>query len=51
MDIPEGMELPDIKTVKGKVRKTLVGEDGMTYETEEEVKFPEIIHDNEVKKE
>lgn len=40
--IPEGMELPTVKTVKGIIRKTLLDENGMPYEVEEEIEMPDI---------
>lgn len=40
--IPEGMELPTVKMVKGTIRKTLLDENGMPYEVEEEIEMPEV---------
>lgn len=40
--IPEGMELPTVKTVKGVIRKTLLDENGMSYEVEKELEMPDV---------
>ena len=39
-DIPEGMIIPELETVKGNIRKTMIDENGLTYEIEEEIDIP-----------
>ena len=40
MELPQEVRLPEIKMTRAKIRKTLVGEDGLTYEVEEEIEVP-----------
>lgn len=41
------LKLPEIKMSKGKMRRTLVDDTGLTYEIEEEIELPEIIKQEE----
>lgn len=41
MELPEGVKLPEIQVIEGRLRKVMVGEDGCSYETEETIVLPE----------
>lgn len=40
MDELDDMILPEVKTVKGKIRKYKIDENGKSYEVEEEIDIP-----------
>ncbi len=52
-DDKKTMKLPDIEMGKAVIRKTLIGENGMSYEVEEEIDVPIFNkkHDTEIKEE
>jgi len=47
--IPSDMKLPSTIMDKGIIRKTLIDENGMTYEIEQEIDLPIIIHKDDNK--
>ena len=40
VSLPEGVELPEVEISEATLRKTIIGEDGKTYETEEKIELP-----------
>ena len=42
VSLPEGVELPAVEIGEATLRKTIIGEDGKAYETEEKIELPII---------
>lgn len=42
VSLPEGVELPEIEVSEVVIRKTIIGDDGKTYEVEEKIELPII---------
>ena len=46
VSLSEGVELPEVEIGEATLRKTIIGEDGKTYEIEEKIELP-IINSEE----
>lgn len=46
ISLPEGVELPEVEIGEATLRKTIVGDNGKTYEIEEKIELP-IINSEE----
>lgn len=42
ISLPEGVEPPEIEVSEVTIRKTMIGDDGKSYEVEEKIEFPII---------